>query len=686
MTEPFELFLQHCVSIDLEVDPATASIFAFAAVRDDARPPILAKKRDLVAALERLKAEATEDVHLLGHNILRHDLPHLLAARPGLANILRSPIDTLWLNPLAFPRNPYHHLVKHYHDGRLQAGHVNDPELDARLVFQVLRNQLTALRQQNADQPDAVAAFHFLTTRMENPGGFDAVFREVRGAPAPDTLVAKEAISRLLATRACERRLDQTLNRLSNPQLGWPMAYALSWILVAGGDSVMPPWVRAQFREAALIVRHLRDTNCNSPHCTWCSEKNDPVRALSRWFGFDAFRAQPVDDMGRPLQERIVDETMRGSCVLGILPTGTGKSVCYQIPALSKFDKTGALTVVISPLVALMADQVQGMARAGISSAVTVNGMLSMPERQDALDRVRMGEAAMLLISPEQLRSNSVRSVLAQREIGLWVLDEAHCVSKWGHDFRPDYRYISRFIKESSGDEAPAQVLCLTATAKPEVVRDIREHFQSRLGRELLLLDGGAVRTNLSFEVRPTQRGTKLADILDVIEAKMPQDGASGAVVYCATRSETQRVAEFLKQQGLSAERFHAGLTPEEKRDIQERFRIGELRIIVATNAFGMGIDKPDIRLVVHGDIPGSLENYLQEAGRAGRDRAHANCVLLFAEEDVERQFSLSARSRLARHEIGAILKALRRLDERTKKTGTVVATSGEVVRAERDQ
>ncbi len=637
-------------------------------------------------ALDRLETASADVDHLIGHNILRHDLPHLAAARPRLAKLTRSPIDTLWLNPLAFPRNPYHHLVKHYHDGRLQAGHVNDPELDARLVFQVLDNQLAALERLNGEEPDAITAYHYLTTRRDNAGGFDAVFRHVRGAEAPTYAAAREAILRLLSNRACGQRIAEVLERLSNPQLGWATAYALSWILVAGGDSVMPPWVRAQFREAALIVRQLRDAACEDEICGWCREKNDPVAALSQWFGFKAFRPQPVDEAGRPLQERIVDEAMKGASILGILPTGTGKSVCYQIPALSKSDKTGALTVVISPLVALMADQVQGMERTGISAAVTVNGMLSMPERQDALDKVRMGEAAMLLISPEQLRSTSVRSVLAQREIGLWVLDEAHCVSKWGHDFRPDYRYVGRFIKESAGDEPPPPVLCLTATAKPEVVRDIRDHFQSRLGAELLLLDGGAVRTNLSFEVRPTQKGTKLADILDVIEAKLPREGASGAVVYCATRGETERVAEFLKQQGLSAEHFHAGLPPDEKRDIQERFRVGELRIIAATNAFGMGIDKPDIRLVVHGDIPGSLENYLQEAGRAGRDREHANCVLLFAAEDVERQFSLSARSRLARHEIGAILKALRRLDERTRKTGKVVATATEIVRAEREQ
>nr|WP_236637968.1 RecQ family ATP-dependent DNA helicase [Mangrovicoccus ximenensis] len=377
---------------------------------------------------------------------------------------------------------------------------------------------------------------------------------------------------------------------------------------------------------------------------------------------------------------------MQGTGVLGILPTGTGKSVCYQVPALSKFDRTGALTVVISPLVALMADQVAGLERTGISSGVTINGMLSMPERQEALDRVRMGEAAILLISPEQLRSASVRSVLTQREVGLWVLDEAHCVSKWGHDFRPDYRYIGRFIREYSGGEPPAPVLCLTATAKPEVIRDIREHFRARLGTDLLLLDGGAARFNLAFEVRETRAGTKMGDILDVIEAKLPAEGASGAVVYCASRAATEKVAEFLKSQGLAAEHYHAGRSPEEKREIQERFRTGDLRIIAATNAFGMGIDKPDIRLVVHGDIPGSLENYLQEAGRAGRDRDHADCVLLFAKDDVERQFRLSARSRLERREIGAILKALRRIDTRMKQGGTVIATTGEIVRDEKDR
>ena len=677
-------FLSTCVSVDLEVDPKSARIFDLAAVAHEHNAPTIRGNGDMGKAISKLDDFCRGFDHVIGHNILRHDLPHLAAASPRFVALAEAPIDTLRLNPLAFPRNPYHHLVKHYHDGRLQSGHVNDPVLDAKLVFEVLEDQIDAFKRLNVTESDALTAYHFLATRGPRTGGFNALFSHVRGTGTPSEIEARAATRRLLRGKACMARLDEALEHIRDPGRGWPLAYALSWISVAGGDSVMPPWVRMQFPIAARIVRALREHGCDDPTCAWCREQNDPRLALKRWFGFEAFRPSPVDDEGRPLQERIVDDAMAGRSLLGILPTGTGKSICYQIPALSRYDKTGALSVVISPLVALMADQVKGLVRAGVSSAVTVNGLLSLPERHDALEKVRMGDAAILLISPEQLRSVSVRSALQQREVGLWVLDEAHCISKWGHDFRPDYRYVSRFIKETSGDD-PAPVLCLTATAKPEVVQDIRDHFKTRVGHDLALLDGGASRTNLSFAVRPTQRTTKLSDILDTIEAGQPPEGSSGAIVYCATRSATERVAEFLKQQGLAAERYHAGLTPEEKREIQDKFHTGELRVIAATNAFGMGIDKPDIRLVVHGDVPGSLENYLQEAGRAGRDREPAKCVLLYNTEDVDRQFSLSARSRLARHEISAILKALRRLDTRTKKDGEVVATPGEIVREEKD-
>lgn len=677
--------LGSCVSIDLEIDPRTARIFGLAAVTLDPETTSVVVNGALKAGLQRLDRFCRGFDHVIGHNILRHDLPHLAAVAPTFVALADAPIDTLWLNPLAFPRNPYHHLVKHYQDGRLQTGHVNDPEFDARLVFEVLENQINAFAALNDRSPDALTAYHYLCCRTPQSGGFDRLFVTIRGAARPETAEAHGAIRRVLGSAACSTMVERVLGRLDDTSLGWPMAYALSWVSVAGGDSVMPPWVRAQFRDAGRIVRDLRDNDCGDAGCNYCRANNDPKQALERWFGFESFRPEPTDQFGRPLQERIVESAMQGESLLGILPTGTGKSICYQIPALSRFDKTGTLTVVISPLVALMADQVQGLARAGIASAVTINGLLSLPERQDALDKVRLGDAAILLISPEQLRSISVRSVLAQREVGLWVLDEAHCVSKWGHDFRPDYRYIGRFIRESSGDEI-APVLCLTATAKPDVVKDICGHFRDRLGIDLVLFDGGAHRTNLSFKLLPTQRATKLADILGALETDLPDQGVSGAIVYCATRSATVRVADFLKEQGLAAAHYHAGLSAEEKREVQEAFRVGDLRVISATNAFGMGIDKPDIRLVVHGDVPGSLENYLQEAGRAGRDRNPATCVLLFNTEDVDRQFSLSARSRLARHEIGAILKALRRLDSRTRKNGEVVATPGEIVHEEKDR
>ena len=461
---------------------------------------------------------------------------------------------------------------------------------------------------------------------------------------------------------------------------GWALAYVLAWLSVSGGNSVMPPWVRRQFPAAGRLVHRLRDTACTDPDCRWCRGRHDARSELSRWFGFEEFRPEPKDDEGQPMQQSIVEAAMDGKHVLGILPTGTGKSLCYQIPALSRYDKTGALTVVISPLVALMADQVAGLEERGIGSCVAINGLLSMPERADALDRVRLGDAGLVLVSPEQLRNQSFRRVLDQREIGAWVLDEAHCLSRWGHDFRPDYRYVGRFIREKAAPEPIPPVLCLTATAKPDVVADIAQHFRDELGVELKVFDGGAQRTNLEFVVVPTTAGEKLPLIHEILMADLPPDTPDGAIVYCATRRRAEDVAEFLQLKDVAADYFHAGLPPETRKSVQQRFIKGELRVIAATNAFGMGIDKPNVRLVIHADIPGSLENYLQETGRAGRDRQTARCVLLHATDDVERQFGMSARSRLTRREIHGVLRALRNLDRKKRLGGEVVATAGEIL------
>ena len=671
---------RNCLALDIEIGRRDR-IYALAAIRGT--ESFKWRGGDLAAALRQLDDFADGSEVLLGHNLIRFDIPHLQAANANL-RLLRLPmLDTLWLSPLAFPRHPYHHLVKHYQDGQLKRGRVNDPELDARLTLDVAGEQIDALA---GAQPNLLTAWHWLTTSDSSGAAFDAYFARLRNAPRPTLPEARLAIAHQLSKSVCLVAGREVLGSLARH--GWPLAFALAWLSVAGGNSVMPPWVRHQFADAGALVRRLRDTPCENSGCSWCQERHNAKRELKRWFGYAEFRTKPQCDDGRSMQQAIVEAALGGRHLLGILPTGVGKSLCYQLPALSRYDKTGALTVVISPLVALMADQVAGLGKRGIDSCVTVNGLLSMPERADALDRVRLGDASMLIVAPEQLRSRAVRQTIEQREVGIWVLDEAHCLSKWGHDFRPDYRYVARFIREC---EPLAAVLCLTATAKPDVKDDIVQHFREKLSVDLELFDGGSERDNLDFVVVHTTAAEKFGHIHGLLTSN-PPDGPSGssatpggAIVYCATRRRTEEVAEFLRRNGIDAAHFHAGLSPELKKDVQDRFINGRLPVIVATNAFGMGIDKPDVRLVIHADLPGSLENYLQEAGRAGRDQRAARCVLLYSTDDVERQFSLSARSRLAPREIQAVLRALRNLDRRKRMNGEVIATAGEVLRNEDD-
>jgi len=679
-------FAPHCLSIDLEVGKETERIHKFAAVRGDNGQAFKFSSGNLLAELAKLDDFAEGCSFLLGHNLIAFDAHYLAAAKPDLRLLKLPMVDTLRLNPLAFPRNPYHHLVKHYQDGQLKHGQRNDPELDARLTLDVFRDQHRAFQGLQRSNPDLLLIWHWLTTLSDQATvGLNAFFMTLRHRMKPSEAEARTAIERFLHERGCATHGHTILAEAK--QKGWALAYALTWLSVAGGNSVMPPWVRHQFPEAGILVRRLRDTACHKPDCAWCQTRHNALKELRRWFStIGHFRPEPTGPDGQPLQQLIVEAALRGEPLLGILPTGTGKSLCYQIPALSRYDKTGALTVVISPLVALMVDQVAGLEAHGITCCATLNGLLPLPERADVLDRVRLGDVGILIISPEQLRNLSVRKALAQREIGIWVLDEAHCLSKWGHDFRPDYRYVGRFIKEKADQDAPPPILCLTATAKPEVTADIVSYFRDKLAINLKVFDGGASRINLDFIVATTTTAEKFSHIQHLLATDLPPDQPGGAIIYCATRKHAQEVAQFLNDKALETRYFHSMLSPETKKTVQKDFVSGGLRIIAATSAFGMGIDKKDVRLVVHADIPNSLENYLQEAGRAGRDRQPARCVLLYTPEDVERQFGMSARSRLTQREIQAILKALRNLNRKKRLGGEVVVTAGEILAEDEDE
>ena len=675
------IFSSPCVSLDLEVGKQNSWIHSFAAVRSDTGKSVVFSGGNLRAELLKLDDLSDGVSFVLGHNLIAFDLPYLAAVKPDLRLLKLPSVDTLRLSPLAFPSNPYHHLVKHYQDAGLRREQRNNPKLDAQIALELFNDEYKALKKA---PKNLLAALHWLVSAEEKMSGFDMFFSHLRSSPRPSDAQARTTIHKLLEDKTCITQANDLVKDIA--RLGWPLAYILAWLSVSGGNSVMPPWVRHQFPEAGHLVRRLRDTACTDSACGWCRERHDARKELTRWFGFSDFRREPLDTDGRPMQRSIVETIMAGNHVLGIMPTGAGKSLCYQVPALSRYDKTGALTVVISPLVALMADQVAGLTSKGIISCVTINGLLSMPERAEALDKVRLGDASMLIISPEQLRSRSLRRVLDQREIGMWVLDEAHCLSKWGHDFRPDYRYVGRFIRQrTEGKLIPPPLLCLTATAKPDVIEEITLYFQEELGVDLAVFNGGADRPNLTFEVIPTSETEKFSHIYQVIEDALPTDMPGGVIVYCATRRQSEEVAEFLANKGLAAKHFHAGLPPETKKNVQQSFIEGGLRVIAATNAFGMGIDKPDVRLVVHSDMPGSLENYLQEAGRAGRDQKPARCVMLYAKEDVERQFGMSARSRLTRREIHGVLRALRRLDRKKRLDGEIIATAGEILIEDED-
>lgn len=684
------LFPQGILSLDLE---GIKKINAIGALRTDNLKVFDCRKRkgSLSKELKQLDAFAKGVSVLLGHNIIEHDLP-LLKKHDDALHLLSIPaIDTLYLSPLAFPKNPYHHLVKLYKDPALARVQVNDPLLDSELAMRLFSDITDHFQELNNREPDRVTAYHALLSTGVNLHGLDLFFRKIRSVgDSPQLIENLPVIAKFLAQFGCPEQASNIVQMLEKDPvtMSISVAFLMAWLPESGGSSVIPPYVEYRFKPSQLANR-LRMSPCDNKDCGWCSQQLNPENSLKRYFGFEHYKPEPKGPDGESLQRQITAKNLAGKNLLGILPTGTGKSLCYQLPALVRHHNSGALTIVFSPLVALMSDQVVGMEKAGITTATTINGLISMPERADALNKVRLGDAAIVLVAPEQLRNRSFQEAIAGRHIGSWVIDEAHCLSKWGHEFRPDYRYIAQFISERYVDDL-APIQCLTATAKPDVAKDILDHFEEKLDLKLELIDGGAERGNLDFAITPTNPRRRIEDIHESLSRRLGQENPGGGIVYCRTKRSSEETAQELLDLGIKAKYFHSGLTPEEKKLIQTDFHDGEIDVVVATNAFGMGIDKPNVRIVVHAEIPGSLESYFQEAGRAGRDNEPAYCVMLFDPDDVDRQFALTARSRLTQRDIQAVHRAIKSLEERRRrhlknKNEPLVATARDILLEDRE-
>lgn len=333
-----------------------------------------------------------------------------------------------------------------------------------------------------------------------------------------------------------------------------------------------------------------------------------PLSILKRYWGYDAFR---------PLQREIIDSVLEGRDTLGLLPTGGGKSITFQVPAML----LPGLTVVVTPLISLMKDQVDNLRERDIK-AVYFHSGLSRRETQLGLTRCRLGKIKLVYISPERLQNEAFIAELRAMTVSLIVVDEAHCISQWGYDFRPSYLKVAD-MREIVGEEVP--ILALTASATPEVTADIMRSLRFREGSRMFARS--FTRENLSYIIR-------YADFKEDTLLRVLRATSGCAIVYVRSRRRCREIAQTLVREGISADYYHAGLDPEEKDRRQSAWKNDEVRVMVATNAFGMGIDKPDVRTVIHCDLPSSLEEYYQEAGRAGRDGRESFAVVIASPRD----------------------------------------------------
>ncbi len=625
--------------IDTEIEPKSGKVLDIGSVRDNGS---IFHKPSVAEFIQFL--DGTQ--FICGHNILRHDIKYigkaLQDARINPANI----IDTLFLSPLIFPTNPYHSLLK---DDKIQSEEANNPLSDSIKAKDLFYDEIATFKQTDETLKEI---FYLLLNGQKE---FQSFFNYI-AYQSVNTNIEK-LIRQKFKNQICEQvSLEKEIS--NKPiELAYCLSLINSFVQHKKTHSITPPWVLKNYPEVERIMFRLRSKPCLSG-CVYCNEVLDARKGLKRFFGFDEYRKYGDE----PLQEKAVKAAIDNKSILAVFPTGGGKSITFQVPALMSGENSKALTIVISPLQSLMKDQVDNLEKIGITEAVTINGLLDPIERAKSFERVENGSAFLLYISPESLRSKTIERLVLGRKIARFVIDEAHCFSSWGQDFRVDYLYIGDFIKsiqEKKNLEDSIPVSCFTATAKQKVIEDIQDYFREKLSLNLELFTSKASRTNLQYKVyEKGDEEDKYQTVRDLIELKN-----CPTIIYVSRTRKASLLAERLFKDGFSAKAYHGKMDKAEKSENQNSFISGETQIMVATSAFGMGVDKKDVGMVIHFEISDSLENYVQEAGRAGRDEnITAECFVLFNEEDLSKHFILLNQTKLSIKEIQQIWKAIKEI------------------------
>ncbi len=592
--------------------------------------------------------------YVCGHNIVHHDATYLFADRQLPWKL----VDTLYVSPLLFPERPYHRLLK---NEKIVSDQFNNPVNDCEKTKDLLCEEVDAWQSLPSEKRQIYTAL------LDKEAEFAGFLHMVNARSTNNRL--STIIQNLYEGKICQHAdIDELIAK--HP---CALAYALALIDTTDHRSITPGWLLHNYPDVEWVLQVLRQTVCRKG-CSYCSTQLDAHHNLKFFFGYNQFRTYD----GEPLQERAARAAIQGKSLLAIFPTGGGKSLTFQLPALISGHSVHGLTVVISPLLSLMKDQVDNLNEQGISDAVTINGMLDPISRTLALERVAGGDASLLYIAPEMLRSRTIERILLSRNVVRFVIDEAHCFSSWGQDFRVDYLYIGQFIAEYQKKKftlQPIPVSCFTATAKQKVVQDICDYFNQTLGLELELFASKSTRTNLHYSVihlnNDDEKYQRLRSLIE--EANCP------TIVYVSRTKRTQELATRLTRDGLRALSFNGKMDADKKVLNQDTFMADQVRIIVATSAFGMGVDKKDVGLVVHYDISDSLENYLQEAGRAGRDpNMNARCYVLYSDGDLDKHFILLNQTKLSISEIQQVWKAVKEL---TRQRTSVNCSALEIAR-----